>query len=93
MARPRFGSKTTDRPLSATLEFMRVGPRLVGHAEKVQVAPGTECEFDITVRETGITIVPCWPGEKVPLAYDPGDREYPFKGRNGGTSFWLAPPQ
>jgi hypothetical protein len=90
-SRPRFGSKTMNRSWSATLEFMRVGPRLVGHAERVEIAPGTECETDVRVRETGFTIVPCWPGEDVPLTYDPMDSEYPFKGRNGGTLFWLAP--
>ncbi len=72
------------------LEFMRVGSRLVGHAEMPDFIPGAECEIDVTVSKNGVTIVPCW-GEEAPLTYDPEDSEYPFKGRNGGTLFWLAP--
>ena len=89
VGRPRLGSATTDRSPSATLEFMRVGPRLVGHAENDQVHH-VECEFEVTLREDGFTFAGCVGSDK-PMTYDPDDREYPFKGREGGTLLWLAP--
>jgi|SoiMetStandDraft_5_1073268.scaffolds.fasta_scaffold30307_3 hypothetical protein len=80
--RPRLGSTTTDRSPSAKLEFMRVGLRLIGHAEEVLPYTG-ECDFEVTVREDGFTFVGCWGSDK-PMTYDPDDREYPFKGRTDG---------
>ena len=88
-SRPRLGSTTDHRSPSATLEFMRVGLRLLGHAQEVLPYTG-ECEFEVTVREDGFTFPGCWGSDK-PLTYDPDDREYPFKGRSDGMLFWLAP--
>ena len=86
---PRLGSTTTNRSPSATLEFVRVGPRVLGHAQ--EVLPYTaECEFDVTVSEDGFTFVGCWGSDKS-MTYDPDDREYPFKGHSDGMLFWLAP--
>jgi hypothetical protein len=89
VSRPRLGSVTTDRSPSATLEFMRVGPRVIGHGEGDQVHH-VECEFEVTVREDGFNFVGCVGSDKS-MTYDPDDREYPFKGRTEGTLFWLAP--
>ena len=89
VSRPRLGSATTDRSPSARLEFMRVGRRLIGHADDDRVHFG-ECEFEVSVREDGFTFVGCVGSDKS-MTYDPDDREYPFKGRTGGTLLWLAP--
>ncbi len=89
IARPRFGSTTTDRSPSATLEFMRVGSRVVGHWENDQVHH-LECEFEVTVEEDGFTFAGCVGSDKR-MTYDQEDGEYPFKGRVGGALFWLAP--
>jgi|KBSSwiStaDraftv2_1062776.scaffolds.fasta_scaffold995903_1 hypothetical protein len=89
VSRPRRGSATTDRSPSATLEFMRVGLRLIGRAQDDQVHHA-ECEFEVTVREDGFTFAGCWGSDKS-MTYDPDDREYPFKGRTDGTLLWLAP--
>jgi len=89
VSRPRLGSATTDRSPSARLEFMRVGRRLIGHADDDRVHFG-ECEFEVSVREDGFTFVGCWGSDKS-MTYDPDDREYPFKGRIDGTLLWLAP--
>ena len=89
VSRPRLGSTTTDRSPSATLEFMRVGLRLIGHAHDDRVHHA-ECEFEVTVTENGFTFVGCWGFDKS-MTYDPDDREYPFKGRIDGTLLWLAP--
>ena len=88
-SRPRLGSTTTQRSPSATLEFMRVGLRLLGHAQEDPPYTG-ECEFEVTVREDGFTFAGCWGSEK-PMTYDPDDREYPFKGSSDGMLLWLAP--
>ena len=87
--RPRFGAATADRSGSAILEFMRVGPQVVGYASNDQVHH-MECEFDVAVKEDGFTFAGCWGSDKV-MAYDPNDTEYPFKGRVDGTLLWLAP--
>ena len=87
--RPRLGSTTSDRSPSATLEFMRVGLRLIAHAQEDLPYTG-ECEFEVTVREDGFTFVGCWGSDK-PMTYDPDGREYPFKGHTDGMLFWLAP--
>jgi hypothetical protein len=87
--RPRLGSATTDRSPSATLEFMRVGLGLVGHAEDDQVHH-VECEFEVTVREDGFTFAGCVGSDKR-MTDDPDDPEYPFKGRTNGALLWLAP--
>jgi hypothetical protein len=87
--RPRLGSATADRSPSARLEFMRVGRRLIGHAQDDQVHHA-ECEFEVTVREGGFTFAGCWGSDKS-MIYDPDDREYPFKGHIDGTLLWLAP--
>ena len=89
VSRPRLGSTTTDRSPSATLEFMRVGRRLIGHAQEDLAHTGA-CVFEVTVREDGFTFAGCWGSDK-PMTYDPDDREYPFKGRTDGTLLWLAP--
>ena len=89
VSRPRLGSATTDRSPSATLEFMRVGLRLIGHAKDDQVHYA-ECEFEVTVKEDGFSFVGCLGSDKS-MTYDPDDREYPFKGRTDGTLLWLAP--
>jgi hypothetical protein len=89
VARPRFGSTTAARSPSLTIEFMRVGVRLVGYAANDQVHHA-ECEFEVTVNDTGFMFTGCWGSEKS-MTYDPADRAYPFKGRVEGTLFWLAP--
>ena len=89
VSRPRLGSKAAERSPSATFEFIRVGGRVIGHAEDDRVHH-TECEFDVTVSEAGFTFAGCWGSDKQ-MTYDPDDREYPFKGRTDGTSLWLAP--
>ena len=87
--RPRLGPTTSDRSPSATLEFMRAGSNVIGHAQDDQVHP-VECEFKVTVRENGFTFAGCVGSDKT-MTYDPDDREYPFKGRTDGTLLWLAP--
>lgn len=47
-------------------------------------------DFEVTVRGDGFTFGGCW-GFDESMTYDPDDREYPFKGRTGGTLLWLAP--
>jgi len=89
VSRPRLASRAADRSRSATLEFMRVGPRVIGHAQD-DIHHTPECEFDVAVREDGFTFAGCWGSDKS-MTYDPGDREYPFKGRVDGTLLWLAP--
>lgn len=89
VSRPRLGLATSDRSPTVTLEFMRVGRRLIGHAHDDQVHHA-ECEFEVAVREDGFTFAGCWGSDK-PMTYDPVDREYPFKGRSDGTLLWLAP--
>jgi hypothetical protein len=89
VSRPRLGSATTDRSPSATLEFLPVGLRVIGHAQNDQVHHA-ECDFEVTVREDVFTFAGCWGSDKR-MEYDPDDREYPFKGRTDGTLLWLAP--
>jgi hypothetical protein len=89
VARPRFGSTTAARSPSLTIEFMRVGGRLVGYAANDQVHHA-ECEFEVTVNDAGLIFIGCWGSEKL-MTYDPTDSEYPFKGRVEGTLLWLAP--
>jgi hypothetical protein len=89
VSRPRLGSVTTDRSPSVTLEFMRVGPRLIGYAYDDQVHR-VECEFEVAVREDGFTFAGCWGSDKS-MTYDPNDREYPFKGRVERTLLWIGP--
>jgi hypothetical protein len=89
VARPRFGARTGDRSQSATLEFLRTGTALVGHAE-VHGPLHLECEFEVTVRDDGFTFGSCG-GSPRSVTYDPIDRDYPFKGRIGSESLWLAP--
>ena len=89
VTRPRLAAKAADRSRSATLEFMRVGGRVIGHAQD-DIHHTPECEFDVTVREDGFTFAGCWGSDKS-MTYDPADREYPFKGRTDGTLLWLAP--
>jgi len=87
--RPLLGRKAADRSLSATLEFMRVGPNVIGHAQDDQ-PPYKECEFEVAVGEGGSTFPGCW-GSDTTMTYEPHDREYPFKGRTDGMVLWLAP--
>jgi hypothetical protein len=87
--RPRLGPKAADRSPSATLEFMRAGLKVIGHAQDDTVHL-TECEFEVAVGEGGFTFAGCWGSDKT-MTYDPDDREYPFKGRTDGTLLWLAP--
>ena len=89
VSRPRLVSKAADRSPSATFEFMRVGRRVIGHAQDDRVHHA-ECEFEVTVREDGFTFAGCWGSDKS-MTYDPDDREHPFKGRTDGTLLWLAP--
>jgi hypothetical protein len=90
VGRPRFGKTTSDRSLSATLEFMRLGGgQFVAHQERDELLHG-ECEFEVTVKEDGFIFPGCW-GSGTTMTYDPDDREYPFKGRTNGTFLWLAP--
>ena len=89
LSRPHLGSSAADRSPSATFEFMRIGRRVIGHAQDDRVHH-TECEFDVTVNEDGFTFAGCW-GSAKSMTYDPDDREYPFKGRTDGTLLWLAP--
>jgi hypothetical protein len=89
VARPRIGSTTAARSPSLTIEFMRVGVRLLGYAANDQVHHA-ECEFEVTVSDNGFMFTGCWGSEKS-MTYDPADREYPFKGRVEGTLFWLTP--
>jgi hypothetical protein len=89
VGRPRLGKTTSDRPLSATLEFMRLGGRLVAHQERDELLH-RECEFEVTAKEDGFIFPGCW-GSNTTMTYDPDDREYPFKGRTDGTLLWLAP--
>lgn len=89
VSRPRLGSTTTHRSPSLTLEFMRVGPRLLGYAydDPLQRAG---CEFEVTVRQDGFAFDTC-SGPHKSMTYDPNDREYPFKGRVDRTLLWIGP--
>jgi hypothetical protein len=89
VGRPRLGKTTSDRSLSATLEFMRLGGKLVAHQERDDHLRG-ECEFEVTVKEDGFIFPGCG-GSDTTMTYNPDDREYPFKGRTNGTLLWLAP--
>ena len=89
LQRPRLDPRMADRSPHATLEFMRVGVKVIGHAKDDRVHH-TECDFEVAVGEGGFTFVGCWGSDKT-MAYDPDDREYPFKGRVDGTLLWLAP--
>jgi hypothetical protein len=86
---PRIGETTSARTPSVTLEFMRLGQRLVARAERDEVHHA-ECEFEVTVKEDGFIFEGCWGSDKT-MTYDPDDRQYPFKGRYDGTLLWLAP--
>jgi len=88
VGRPRIGARTADRSSSATLEFMRVGPRVVAHED--DPVHHLECEFDVVVSENGFTLVRCV-GWETTLTHDPADRDYPFKGQTHSMSLWLAP--
>lgn len=68
---------------------MRVGSKVIGHGQDDE-AHHVECEFEVTIVEGGFTFAGCVGPDKI-MTYDPDDREYPFKGRTGGTLFWLAP--
>jgi hypothetical protein len=89
VGRPRIGETTSNRTPSATLEFMRLGRRLVARQERDEVHHA-ECEFEVTVKDEGFIFEGCWGSDKT-MTYDPDDREYPFKGRYNGTLLWLAP--
>jgi hypothetical protein len=89
VGRPRIGETTSNRTPSATLEFMRLGRRLVARQERDEVHHA-ECEFEVTVKDDGFIFEGCWGSDKT-MTYDPDDREYPFKGRYNGTLLWLAP--
>ena len=89
LQRPRLDPRMADRSPHATLEFMRVGVKVIGHAKDDRVHH-TERDFEVAVGEGGFTFVGCWGSDKT-MAYDPDDREYPFKGRVDGTLLWLAP--
>jgi hypothetical protein len=88
VGRPRIGSRTADRSSSATLEFMRVGPRVVAHED--DPVHHLECEFDVVVSENAFTLARCV-GWETTLTHDPADRDYPFKGRTHSMLLWLAP--
>jgi hypothetical protein len=87
--RPRLGPRMADRSAFATVEFMRVGLKVIGHAtdERFQYP---ECDFEVAVGDGGFTFAGCFGSDKT-MTYDPDDREYPFRGRDVGTLFWLAP--
>jgi hypothetical protein len=89
LQRPRLSPRMADRSPHATLEFIRVGVKVIGHAKDDRVHH-TECDFEVAVGEGGFTFVGCWGSDKT-MTYDPDDREYPFKGRVDGTLLWLAP--
>lgn len=89
LTRPHLGPRTADRSQSSTIEFMRMGVSLRGHAENDQ-SPFIECEFDATVRDDGFDFENC-AGARLPMTYDPKDPDYPFKGRAGNLSIWFAP--
>jgi hypothetical protein len=89
LERPRLGPRMADRSAFATLEFMRVGLKLIGHGEDGRFQY-PECDFEVAVGEGGFSFVGCFGSVKTML-YDPNDREYPFKGREDATLFWLAP--
>ena len=88
---PRLGPKAAERSPSATLEFMRVGPKVIGYAHDDQVHYA-ECEFEVAVGEGGFTFEGCWGSDKT-MTYDPDDHQYPFKGHTDGTLLWLAPSE
>ena len=90
VTRPRFGARTGDRSQSATLEFLRMGTAVVGHTE-VNNLLRLECEFEVIVRDDGFTLTSCGGGPARTMTYDPRDPDYPFKGRIGSESLWLAP--
>jgi|SRR5215470_3480169 len=89
LERPRLGSRMADRSPFATLEFMRVGLKVIGHGEDGRFQY-PECDFEVAVEEGGFTFTGCFGSDKT-MTYDPDDREYPFKGRASDTLFWLAP--
>lgn len=89
LPRPRFAPKAADRSPAVTLEFMRVGRRMVGYSVHDPIHH-VECEFPVSVREGGLSFTACV-GPEISLTHDPGDRQYPLKGSVGGTLFWLAP--
>ena len=89
LERPRLGPRMADRSPFATLEFMRVGLRVIGHAEDGR-SQFPDCDFEVEVGEGGFSSVWCF-GADATMTYDPDDREYPFKGRKDGMLFWLAP--
>jgi hypothetical protein len=89
VGRPRLAEKRSDRSPSLTLEFMRLGRRLVARADNDEVHHA-ECEFEVTVKDDGFIFEGCWGSDKT-MTFDPADREYPFKGRYNGTLLWLAP--
>ena len=91
VGRPRIGETTSDRTPSATLEFMRLGSRLVARTENDEVHH-VECEFEVTVKDDGFIFEGCVGSDKT-MTYDPDDRQYPFKGRYNGASLWLAPSE
>jgi hypothetical protein len=66
-----------------------MGTGLVGHTE-VDNLLRLDCEFELTVRDDGFTLGSCG-GPTRSMTYDPKDPEYPFKGRLGVESLWLAP--
>jgi hypothetical protein len=91
VGRPRMGERTSARTPSLTLEFMRLGPRLIARAGRDEVHHA-ECEFGVTVKDDGFIFEGCWGSDKT-MTYDPDDRQYPFKGRYDGTLLWLAPSE
>ena len=89
VARPSFGARTGDRSRTATMEFLRIGRAVVGHTE-VHSLLDLQCDFEVTVRDDGFTFTSCG-GPARTVTYDPKDPDYPFKGRLGSESIWLAP--
>ena len=89
LERPRLGPRMADRSPFATVEFMRVGLKVVGHAEDGRIQ-FPECDFEVAVGDGGFSSAFCFGPDKT-MTYDPDDREYPFKGRADGMLFWLAP--
>jgi hypothetical protein len=87
--RPPLGATTSARAVSTTLEFVRVGPRLIGHEENDELHH-IECEFEVKVSANAVTFAGCSGSDKS-LTYHPQDRDFPFKGRLDSILFWLAP--
>jgi hypothetical protein len=50
VGRQRIGDTTSARIPSVTFQFMRLGPRLIAHAERDEVHHA-ECEFEVTVKD------------------------------------------